>query len=153
MKSFNWNPAKLGAAAYALWGVMHIGIMFALLYKLKTGGGSEFVAFLGSSFAPEEFAGAYHKVLLGLFLQHAWNLGIFGALSLVIAFWNWRNESWAYWINLGLVSLADIGFLFAILLPGYIRLEQGIGGPMLWVIAAFFSSIAYFGKKARGDRS
>ena len=42
---------------------------------------------------------------------------------------------------LGVVSAVDLGFIFAILLPGYIRLVDGLWGPALWVSAVIFSTI------------
>jgi len=39
------------------------------------------------------------------------------------------------------VSGADLGFLFAIVLPGYMRPIDWIPGPLFWLLGAIFSSI------------
>jgi hypothetical protein len=33
---------------------------------------------------------------------------------------NWRNSTWGYWINAGVISVADLGFVSFVLIPGHI---------------------------------
>jgi hypothetical protein len=54
---------------------------------------------------------------------------------------NWRNTRIGYWLNLGVVSADDVGFFYVIVLPGYIRLGEGLLGPVLWVLAVIFSTV------------
>ena len=42
-----------------------------------------------------------------------------------------------------MVSVADIGFIWLILAPGWAPLIPGILGPVFWVLAVIFSTIAY----------
>ena len=51
------------------------------------------------------------------------------------------NSIAGYWTNLAVVSLADIGFIGAVLIPGYISFWVGIWGPLLWVFAVIFSTL------------
>jgi hypothetical protein len=37
----------------------------------------------------------------------------------VAATLNWRNSVWGYWINFATVGIADTGFIFFVLVPGY----------------------------------
>jgi hypothetical protein len=134
------HAPKLGAIFYALWGAMHIGIALALYGKLSDGG-APYAGFIGSALSPETFQHPYDAVTLGLFRQHAWNLGLFGAFAIAVAPLNWANHRLGYGLNLGVVSAADIGFIVAILGRGYIRLAEGIGGPVLWLLAALFSTV------------
>jgi hypothetical protein len=46
-----------------------------------------------------------------------------------------------FWMNLILVSVADIGFIIFVLVPGYISLIMGIWGPVFWIAAVIFSSL------------
>lgn len=138
---------------YALWGVMHLGIAGVLFAKLSHGGGAAYVAFFGSNVATETFQHSYDAVTLGLFWQHAWNLGIVGTCAIAVARLNWRNHRLGYWLNLGVVSAAEVGFIIAILGPGYIRLSDGLGGPVLWVLAAVFSTLGRLGAgRQRGEQ-
>ena len=44
----------------------------------------------------------------GRIFQDAWNLLFFGVTAIVIALTlNIRNNAWGYWINLGVLTLAD----------------------------------------------
>jgi hypothetical protein len=56
---------------------------------------------------------------------------------------NLRNSAWGYWINLGIISLADMGFILFVLLPGYVPIWPGILGPFFWVAGWAFTTHAY----------
>ena len=74
--------------------------------------------------------------------QAGLNLAIIASATIAIAArLNWNNDRFGYWLNLGLVSLADIGFIVLLLLPGYFPLGPGLVGPALWILAALFSTI------------
>jgi len=47
-----------------------------------------------------------------------------------------------YWLNLVVVSAADLGYIFFVLVPGYVPLLPGGLGPLLWVLALIFSTLA-----------
>ena len=55
---------------------------------------------------------------------------------------NWSNSVWGYWINFVTVSIADTGFIFFVLVPGYTPVWPSIVGPVFWVLATIFSTIA-----------
>jgi hypothetical protein len=127
---------------YVLWGLLHIGAGAAVLYRLSAKGGAEALALIGSAVPAEELPRDLGGVASGVLAQHAWNLAVFGVFAAVVgAALNWRNSRSGYWLNLGVVSGADLGFIFAILVPGYIRLVDGLWGPVLWVFAVIFSTI------------
>ena len=48
-----------------------------------------------------------------------------------------------YWINLITVSATDIGFIWFILVPGYLSLWPGVLGPVFWVLGAIFATIGF----------
>jgi hypothetical protein len=78
----------------------------------------------------------------GLVEHYAWNLIWFGVFAVVVAVWlNWRGSRVGYWCNLVVVSLTDLGFIAAIVVPGYITLVAGLPGPVLWLAAAVFTSL------------
>lgn len=55
--------------------------------------------------------------------QGAWDLLFFASFAIAVAVrYNWRNETLGYWLNLIVVSAADIGFIVFVLLPGYVPL-------------------------------
>ena len=127
---------------YVLWGILHIGAGAVVLYRLSANGGTDALAVIGSAVPAEELPQNLGGVASGVLAQHAWNLAVFGLFAAIVgAVLNWRNSRIGYWLNLGVVSGADLGFIFAILIPGYIRLVDGLWGPALWVLGAIFSTI------------
>lgn len=113
--------AKIGAAFYVIWGLLHIKAAF-----------DGFL--LAASLDP--------GLVQGKLNQGAWDLLFIALASILIAIiLNWKNNIWGYWLNLVLVSVADIGFIIFVLIPGYVSFFPGILGPVFWISAAIFSTI------------
>jgi hypothetical protein len=113
--------AKLGAVTYVLWGLLHIQA-------------ARLVYMLGQTLEP--------GMVQGRIYQGAWNLLFFALFGIVVAILlNWKNSRLGYWLNLVVVSAADIGFIVAILVPGYVPLIPGGIGPLLWILALVFSTL------------
>ena len=121
--------ARIGAALYFLWGVLHI----LAAYKVYVFGQT-----------------LDEGMLQGRIFQDAWNLLFFAFFAMVIAIkYNWHNHATGYWLALFVISMGDIGFIVTILIPGYLSLIPGIFGPLLWLLALGFSSVAMWqGKRA-----
>jgi hypothetical protein len=87
-------------------------------------------------------------MLQGRIYQDAFNLLIFAIFAIVVAVMlNWKNSRAGYWLNLTVVSAADIGFILYVLLPGYAPMIPGALGPLLWVLAAIFSTLGIMRSK------
>src|SRR5262249_12869929 len=113
-----------GAISYALWGCLHLQAAYAV-YRV------------GAALEP--------GMAQGRVFQDAWNLLFFGVTAIAVALTlNIRNNAWGYWINLGVLTLADTGLIFFILLPGYMPLWPGVAGPILWVRVWLFSPPPYY---------
>jgi hypothetical protein len=111
-----------GAIAYALWGCLHLEAAYAV-YRLG--------------------AGLDPGMTQGRVFQDAWNLLFFGVAAIAVALTlNIRNSAWGYWINLGILALADTGLIFFVLIPRYMPLWPGLAGPVLWVLGATFTTLA-----------
>ncbi len=114
--------AKLGSVSYILWGLLHLE-------------GARRVYTLGQSIDP--------GMIQGRIYQDAWGLLFFAIFGIVVAIWlNWRNSYLGYWLNLVVISAVDLGYIFFILVPGYVPLVPGGLGPLLWVLALIFSTLA-----------
>ena len=121
--------AKIGAALYIFWGVVHIK---AGLDGFALGASLEF------------------GLVQGKIHQGAWDVLAFALAAIALAVTlNWKNDPVGYWANLILVSAADLGFIIFVLLPGHIGVMHGIIGPALWLGAALFSSLGHW---ERNDR-
>jgi hypothetical protein len=123
-KKAKQNFAKTASLLYIIWGVLH-------LYSAKQ------VLTLGQSLEP--------GMVQGRIFQDAWNLMFFALFGIVVGLvLVWKNDILGYWLNLIVVSIGDIGFILTILMPGYIDIWPGALGPILWILAAIFSTIARF---------
>jgi hypothetical protein len=81
-------------------------------------------------------------MIQGRIYQDAWSLLFFAIFGIVVAVYlNWRNSYLGYWLNLIVVSAADLGYIFFVLIPGYVPLVPGGLGPLLWVLALIFSTL------------
>jgi len=113
--------AKLGAVTYVLWGLLHIQA-------------ARLVYMLGDTLDP--------GMVQGRIFQDAFYLLFFGLFGIAVAvMFNWKNSRLGYWLNLVVVSAADLGFIFYVLAPGYVPLVPAGLGPLLWVLALVFSTI------------
>jgi hypothetical protein len=98
MKGMITKVSIAGAACYAIWGCLHIYAVYS-------------VFMLGDSVP---------GMVLGRLHQSGWNLFFFGVTAIGVALTlNIRNSKWGYWINLGILALADTGLIFFVLIPGY----------------------------------
>jgi hypothetical protein len=115
------TAAKIGSVLYVLWGLLHL-----------KAASDEFI--LGASLDP--------GLVQGKIYQGAWDLLFFALFSIAIAIiFNWKNSKTGYWLNLVLVSGADLGFIIFVLLPGYVEIFPGVLGPILWISAVIFTTI------------
>lgn len=113
--------AKIGSGLYAIWGLLHI---IAAVQEFQLGASLEF------------------GLVQGKLNQGAWELLFIALASITIAvIYNWKNSHLGYWLNLLIVSIADIGFIIFVFLPGHVSFLTGILGPVFWVSAAIFSTL------------
>lgn len=118
--------ARIGAALYVLWGLLHI----VAAYKVYG---------FGQSVDP--------GMIQGRMYQNAWNLLFFAFFSIYVAtVYNWQNSKMGYWLNFIVVGVTDIGFIITILIPGYLPLFSGSLGPATWLLALAFSTLAIYSK-------
>ena len=114
--------SKIGSVFYIIWACLHLLAAYSV-YALGRS--------LDSS------------MVQGRVFQDAWNLLFFSIIAIsVAATLNWRNSIWGYWINFATVGVADTGFIFFVLVPGYAPVWPSILGPVFWVLATIFSTIA-----------
>ena len=113
--------AKTGAVLYVLWGLLHLQA-------------ARMVYALGDTLEP--------GIVQARVFQDAFNLVVFAIFAIVVAIaFNWKNSRLGYWLNLAVISAADIGFIWYVLMPGYAPLVPAGLGPLLWILAVIFSTL------------
>ena len=121
------TASKVGAVFNIVWACLHLLATYSVF---------------GRSLSP--------SMVQGRVFQDAWNLLFFSIIAIsVAATLNWRNSVWGYWINFATVGIADTGFIFFVLVPGYTPVWPSILGPVFWVLATIFSTIALL-KQTKG---
>jgi hypothetical protein len=114
--------AKLGAALYVCWGLLHFPAAYDV-YELAQN-------------SPATMA-------QGRLMQLAFYLAAFATTAIVLAITlNWRNDRFGFWANGVIIGIADIPFILFVLIPGHTPWWPGLLGPVLWVAAFFFTGLA-----------
>lgn len=135
--------AKLGAACYVLWGLVHVaGATFQLLTLQESGGvGLTAMISTGRGFDPGSVA-AFPEAAAAFMGMGAMNILWIGLLVVYVgATRNWRNSRHGYWLNLALVGGTDLALVVALLLPGIMSWGDGAVGLTLFALALIFSTV------------
>lgn len=137
------TPAKIGSAMFFLWSILHVyvGVTGALNFytaDIKT----QWATLLGGTNAPlNSFVYPTDSLTINaqshLILNFCLDVGGFGVLGLFVAWMIWRQASWTgFWIGVIAIGIADLSFLFALVISGVIVADLAtIAGPVIWFIA------------------
>ena len=122
------NSARIGAACYVLWGLLHYSATYNI-YRIALG--------LPPSMAQ------------GRLFQVAFYIFCFATAGIVIAVsLNWRNSRAGFWANALLIGVTDVPFILFVLAPGYVPLLFGSLGPDLWVAGMLFTGLGQISRRA-----
>ncbi len=117
--------ARIGAIAYALWSLLHI--------------------VLGVTRLAERAADDALAEAAGRLAQGHWTLLYLGIFGLILSWFNWKNNSTAYWISAFIISAEDIGFLLFPVWQGGTGFPAAAIGPGLWIVGLVCTTVAYLG--------
>ena len=135
--------AKVGAALFVLWGVLHVwvGVEGINLY-LHGSTADQWTLLTGGSKVPREaFVHATDPTTLfahsQVLLNFCIDVGGYGVLGLAVAWMIAKNASWAaYFIGLFVIGICDLTFLFAMVTSGVIEQNiPSVSGPVIWFLA------------------
>jgi len=136
-------PAKVGAWLFVLWSVLHIWVGAEGVHQsLTVGAPGLWNMLIGGSAVPRAaFVHANDPATLfahsHLILNFCIDVGGYGVLGLFVAWLILKRASWTgYLLGLVVIGIADLTFLFAMVVPGVIELNVGtVGGPVIWFVA------------------
>jgi hypothetical protein len=124
--------ARVGAFFFAAWGVFHVYVAWQIYALALTQSGTA----------------------QGRTLQLAAYMLTIALFAIVIALWrNWRNDRLGYWLNLAVVSWADIIWILVVVLPGYVPLARGLIPPAFWLAGVLCRTLAQRGQIFYSTRS
>ena len=135
--------AKVGAALFILWGILHLWVGFEGIHQYLTGDVKNLWNMLiGGINAPRStFLHTTDPIAahaqMQLILNFCIDVGGYGVLGIAVAYLILTQASWtAYFIGVFVIGIADLAFLFAMVTSGIIELNAGtIGGPVIWFLA------------------
>ncbi len=140
--------AKIGAVFYVLWGLLHLFAGLSLLAAVYGEGASAVLAQLATA-APDSVPPDLGGAVAGTVAFHMFNLAWMGLFAVLVGLlMNWRNSRAGYWLNLGVVGAADFGLIAFLVVPGFMRPTDALAGPVLFLLAALFSTTARLGGRA-----
>lgn len=114
--------ARIGAISYALWSLLHVVLGASRLFERATDGA------LGEA--------------AGRLAQGHWTLIYVGVFGLVLSYFNWKNDTTAYWLSAALISAEDVGFVVFPVIYGGTPFPGSVIGPGLWIGGLIFTTIA-----------
>lgn len=135
-------PHRIGAIFYVLWGLLHIVVGAIPLINFLSGGPREMLlAVEGMQAVPATVEEPLRQASYFI-AQHYFNLIAVGILAIIIALaLNWRNSALGFWTNLIVLGMVDVSFVLGEMVPGYMPVEMGIIGPLLFVLGALFTAL------------
>ena len=156
---FARNPhiaVKAGALLFALWGLLHIWVGFEGTTRFLSGDIKYFWQMVigGSASPTSSFVYPFEPTTVfanrHLLENFVVDVAGYGVLGFFVAWGLWTKSSWfAYLIGFIAIGIADLTFLFVMVLSGVTELNfASLAGPAIWVLAV---AITPFGLRATGE--
>lgn len=129
--------AKLGAACFGLWGLLHMaGGGYILATVLRSGAGAGYAIYGHDGTALPGATG-------GVLAYFAWFLVLSGVAALAIAVrMNRSNSHLGLALNTVLLAAVELGLVLFLIVPGYLSFTDALPGFVLFALAALFGGIA-----------
>ncbi len=152
---------KIGAALFALWGVLHLWVGFEGLHQyLSSPAEGQWKMFIGGSKAPfSAFTFPTDPTTIhvhaNLILNFCIDVAGYGMLGIFAAWLIYKRASWtAYLLGVFLVGISDVSFTFLQMTSGIIALNvPTVSGPIIWLVAAIITPFGMppFSRRSLGE--
>ena len=131
--SKTWRITAL--IATFLWGMLHMVGGAALLLTALIDGGAAGLESLGSA-TGRDFAADSSPTLTALVAFHGLNI-LLGGIAVAFLTITRSRTSWpaGFTLSLGIITVLDFGLIVTLLIPGQMRLLDGIWGPLLLLVS------------------
>lgn len=132
--------SKIGIIMFILWGILHILVgAIAVAAYITKGPVGIFTAY-GATLGTQD-TGETLMLAANIALEFSIILAGYGILSIWAAMLMYRGQTLGFWLNTILLGIVDVAFVYALMLPGYIPVDQGIWGPVLYVLGVLFGAL------------
>jgi len=135
---------RVAAALWVIWGLVHM-LAGAIVLSSDAAGGASAIA---DAVPAAALAGDYHAALGAILNQHGWNLGWFGAATVIGGVLIWRGSATAIWVSALIGGLADLGYFMFLDLGGHVNFVPGTVMTLVSGSAIILSGYAWSGVRA-----
>ncbi len=120
---------------FFLWGLLHVIAGLLLVAPFFADGISGLWSFYGFGIEPEDIT----PVLVAashVALNFGFDLAGYGVLAIILSWFIWKSRMVvaSFWILVIMLGIADVAFIYAQMMPGYVSLAKGVLGPILYVL-------------------
>lgn len=125
---------RVAVGALGLWGLVHV-LGGTLLVAAGTGDARDAVLAYATGAAPDGLTGVAAPAVARLVQFHGFNLAIAGVAVTAMAWRALRRWPTGVSPSLAVVTVADVGLVAFLLVPGTMAVTDGLPGPMLLAVA------------------
>lgn len=138
---------RISTILWIIWGLVHLfaGVM---IMSGDTTSGFQSIA---DGVDPLELEMEYHPAVGGVLNQHAWNLAWGGLVTIMGAFFIWRQNMTAIWFTAMVGGLLDLGYFLFIDLGGFNLFVPGTIMTLISSTAIILSFIVWFKHRAKTE--
>jgi|CXWL01.1.fsa_nt_gi hypothetical protein len=130
---------KIGSAIYVIWGIIHIFGGGTLLADAVSDNPTKALFGFGSAMPESSISPVSDPVTASVISFHSFDLVWMGILVTIIAItMNWKNSKTGFLINTAIIAFADLGLIIFMLIPGIVKVEEGLIGPLLLPLGMIF---------------
>ncbi|MEO0453421.1 MAG: hypothetical protein AAFY98_04715 [Verrucomicrobiota bacterium] len=134
---------RVSAVLWIFWGIVHLLAGIIVLTGDTTAGFQG----IADGVPAEVLEMDYPPAVGGVLNQHAWNLAWGGLVTIIGAFFIWRENMTAIWVTAMIGGLLDVGYFLFIDLGGFNRFVPGTVMTIVSSLAIILSFTVWF--KAR----
>ena len=147
--------ARIGAALFVIWGILHIWVPFGVFEAFANGGtNGAWKMFTGGELAPHSALKLTSDPVTlyaqaGVLKNFGLDVGGYGVLGLFVAYGLWTKASvFSYLLGVIVIGIADLSFLYFQVFPAkIIELKfEVILGPLVWFLAVIITPFGLFKK-------
>ena len=132
---------RIGAVFFILWGVLHMAVAVTGVVGYLQNGPAGLLSVFGAATVSTPTGGIV-GLAAAVGLDLAIDLAAFATLGVWVGVMIWRGQrqQLAFWLGAIILGTADLAFVVALVIPGYIGLVNGLSGPVLYVLAVAFTA-------------
>lgn len=135
---------KVAAILWVIWGAVHIFAGAITMYFISSGDITSSVSGIADAVDPATLQMDYPAAAGAVIGQHGFNLFWIGIVTLVCAFFIWKQNKNAIFLAAICGGLADLGYFLFMDLGGFVNFVPGTVMTIISATAIILSFYAYF---------